>query len=181
LLRPVSTRSAEARLDDVARLTEWRNKFATAYLTEFQASHERTERWLAEVIDPDETRILFMVDDERGRTFGQMGLASIDWRSGSVEADGIARGADAPRGAMGESLQTLLRWARSQLGLGEAWLRVRSDNTAVGFYGRIGFTETRRVPLRRQADDEVIRWVEDPTISPGGLAVIYMGWSDPAT
>jgi RimJ/RimL family protein N-acetyltransferase len=180
LLRPVPCRHGETRRDDVVRLTEWRNRFATAFLTEFRADVHRTERWLVETVHPDDTRILFMVDDLNGVPVGCMGLASIDWQSGLFEADNVARGAPAPRGLMGETLQAMLRWAVSQLGLVDPWLRVRSDNTAVEFYERIGFVETRRIPLRRHAEPGTIRWVEDPTAPADGLAVVYMRWEDPA-
>jgi RimJ/RimL family protein N-acetyltransferase len=178
LLRPVATRGGEASADDVARLTEWRNQHATAFLTEFEARDEQTERWLAEIIHPDNTRILLMVDEPDGRTVGHMGLASIDWDSGSFEADAITRGVDAPRGLMGESLQTMLRWGRSQLGLSDAWLRVRSDNPAIGFYDRIGFTELKRVPVERHEEPGMVRWAENPDAS-GEFSIVYMGWNDP--
>jgi RimJ/RimL family protein N-acetyltransferase len=180
LLRPAATRRGEARDADVARLTDWRNQFATGFLTEFRAEHEQTEHWLTETVYPDNERILFMVDEPDGRTFGYMGLASIDWEAGSVEADSIVRGAPAPRGLMGESLQTMLRWAKSQLGLSDGWLRVRSDNSAIDFYKRIGFTEFDRVPLRRQSEPGMVRWVEDRTAAADGLAVVYMRWTNPS-
>jgi len=181
LLRPVASREGEIRAGDVARLTDWRNRFVTAFLTEFLADYERTEHWLAQTVYPDATRALFMVDEMDGRTVGYMGLASIDWDSGSFEADSIVRGATAPRGLMGESLQVMLRWAKSQLGLTDAWLRVRSDNTAIGFYERIGFAQIDRAPLRRHAEPGFVRWVEDRTVTGDGLAVIYMQWTDPIT
>jgi RimJ/RimL family protein N-acetyltransferase len=180
LLRPLSTRPGATRATDVARLTEWRNRFVAAFFTEFTAQPQRTERWLVETIHPDDGRILFMIDHPDGQTFGHMGLARIDWRTGSFEADAIVRGEDAPRGLMGDCLQTLLRWAQSQLRLGEAHVRVRSDNAAVGFYERVGFTETHRIPLRRQGEPELVRWIEDPSGPSEGLATVYMRWTDPS-
>lgn len=178
LLRPLSTRRSEIRPADVDLIAEWRNRFVTAFLTEFDADHESTERWLAEVIHPDPSRMLFMLDEIDGRSVGQMGLASIDWASGSFEIDSIARGEPGARGLMAESIHTMMRWAQSQLALTDAWLRVRSDNDAIGFYERIGFSETRRVPLRRESDSGHVRWIE----APGGgddLDVVYMAWTDP--
>ena len=181
LLRPVATARGAIRAADVARLTDWRNQHVTAFLTEFRAENEQTAAWLAETVHPDSSRLLFMLDEPDGRTFGYMGLAGIDWETGSFEADSIARGEPAPRGLMGESLQAMLRWAISQLGLVDAWLRVRADNDAIGFYERIGFTAFDRAPLRREEEGGIVRWVEDRLASDDTLEVIYMRWTDPAT
>jgi RimJ/RimL family protein N-acetyltransferase len=181
LLRPLATRPDAMNADDVARLTQWRNRFVTAFLTEFDADDERTATWLAETVRRDDTRVIFMVDDLEGRTVGYMGLAAIDWHSGYFEADSIVRGETAPRGLMGESLQTLMRWAMTQLGLGAPWVRVRSDNPAVQFYERIGFVEQHRVPLRRREEPGMVTWTEDESAdSEAGPTLVHMRWESPA-
>ena len=85
-LRPAGSDAA-----DTARLTEWRNRFVRAFLTEFEATEERTSHWLKESVAPDETRILFMLDLPDGGTVGYLGLAFIDWESGRGEADAVVR------------------------------------------------------------------------------------------
>src|SRR5687768_11930806 len=75
LLRPVATDPQSVNPTDVRLLTAWRNKFVTSFLTEFNATSEQTTGWLTNVVGPDDTRILFMIDDLTGRTFGYMGLA----------------------------------------------------------------------------------------------------------
>ena len=91
-LRPVITAGADENSEDVYRLSIWRNKFVTAFLTEFEATPERTARWLREGIAKDDSRILFMVDDLEGNTFGYIGLAFIDWDKSAGEADSVVRG-----------------------------------------------------------------------------------------
>ena len=177
-LRPVATRPGGLNEDDVARLTEWRNRFVRSFLTEFPATPERTARWLAEIVGPTDTQILFMVDDAEGRTFGYLGLVAIDWASGAFEVDAIVRGADAPRGLMSVALRTLMRWAQGQLGLREARVRVLSDNTALEFYRKLGFHEVRQVPLRRIEEPGMVRWVEDEGAPDGGRSLVHMVWSD---
>ena len=172
-LRPVAGRADRLDPADIERLTAWRNRHVRAFLTEFEATTERTAAWLVRCA-PDDSRILFMVDDPTGRAFGYMGLASIDWDTGTGEADSIVRGAESAPGTMSASLRALIGWATGPLGLRRIFLRVRSDNQAITFYQRLGFVERRRVPLRlNQVDASTRYWVEDKTAA-SGLFVAYL-------
>lgn len=177
-LRPVATKKELINAEDVRLLTNWRNRFVQAFLTEFQATESRTIRWLEQVVGPKEGKILFMVDDLNGHTFGYMGLDYIDWDQAYGEADAVVRGAEAAPGTMKRALQTLLAWARGQLGLRELGVRVRSDNTALEFYRKVGFYEVRRVPLHRVEEPEMIHWVEDETVENAEIYLVYMVWGE---
>jgi RimJ/RimL family protein N-acetyltransferase len=174
MLRPVATRLERVSPDDVRALTEWRNRFVQAFLTEFHATEERTRRWLVESVGPDDSRILFMLDDAGGRTVGYMGLAFIDWKTGYAEADAVVRGADAPHGLVTRALRTMWRWGRAGLGLSRLGVRVRSDNSAIAFYEKAGFREVRRGPLRRMEAADGVRWVEDASLADGELSLVHM-------
>lgn len=174
LLRPVATRSDRLNRTDVACLTAWRNRFVHSFLTEFEATEARTARWLVETVGPCDGKVLFMLDDPSGNTFGYMGLDFIDWDGGTGEADAIVRGLPAPHGIMGQALAALLDWAEA-LGLSQLGVRVRSDNSAVEFYRRIGFEEHSRVPLRRVEEPPIVRFVEDP-LAADRLALVHMRW-----
>jgi RimJ/RimL family protein N-acetyltransferase len=174
VLRPVATHKGSLNVNDVRVLTEWRNRFVRAFLTEFEADESRTARWLTEIVGPDETRILFMVDDARNQTIGYMGLAFIDWGSNSGEADAIVRGGEAPPGLMSRAMRTMLDWARVQLGLRTLGVRVRSDNEALNFYHKFGFRETYRAPLRRTEREDMVYWVEDDSLPPGEPSLVHM-------
>ena len=95
-----------------------------------------------ESVGPDDSRILFMVEDGHDRTIGHMGLAFIDWETGYAEADAVVRGDEAPTGLLTESLDTMWRWARGALGLSRLGVRVRSDNPAIVFYDATGQART---------------------------------------
>ena len=159
---------------DVQRLTDWRNRHVSAFLTEFEATPERTAQWLADVVGPAGDRMLLMADDADGRTFGYLGIAYIDWAAGRVEADAIVRGESADKGAMTACLLALLGWARDGLGLRDVWVRVRSDNPALGFYRRLGFVERHAVPLRRETEPGLVRWVEDPALADAEVSLVHM-------
>jgi RimJ/RimL family protein N-acetyltransferase len=166
LLRPVATDPRFLNADDIAALTKWRNKYVNSFLTEFNATAEQTSHWLTKILSTDDTRILFMIDDLAGRTFGYMGIAFIDWSKRYVEADAIVRGEAAAPGTMAACLKALLGWAKNGLGLHHIQVRVRSDNTAVEFYRKLGFHEETRVSLRKTTQADKIVWVEDSAPSP---------------
>jgi RimJ/RimL family protein N-acetyltransferase len=182
VLRPVATRGDCLNDADVRVLTEWRNRFVEAFLTEFQANEMRTARWLTNIVATDDTRILFMVDDARsGDTIGYMGLAFIDWENLSGEADAIVRGREAAPGLMKRAMRTMLDWAHSQLGLKTLGVRVRSDNPAVEFYRKFGFRELRRVTLRRVNRADMIEWLEDESLPMGEPSLVHMTLEDRGT
>jgi len=175
LLRPVPTGEPYLNLDDVRVLTEWRNRYVTAFLTEFTATETRTARWLTEVVGPGDGKILFMLDDAAGTTFGYMGLDYIDWENRTGEADAIVRGKPTSvPGMMTIAIQTLLEWGHGQLGLEEVGVRVRSDNEAVAFYKKAGFEEVRRIPLRSIQEPGMLRWVEDETMEEPVISLVHL-------
>lgn len=178
ILRPVSTNKDCLSADDVRFLTKWRNCYSKSFFTEFEATKSRTVKWLTEIVGPDETRILFMIDDIFGTTVGCIGLASIDWEKGSAEADSVIRGEDAPSGTMTRVLHTLIKWAQGQLSIQNIWVRVRSDNTAIEFYQKVGFNEIKRIPLRKVEDTSMIRWVEDKLLPFSEVSVAYMVYAE---
>ena len=159
LLRPIATVPGATGATDVRLLGEWRNRHVKSFLTEFVADDARTAAWLAGPIHGNGGKLLFMLDDLGGQRLGHLGLGFIDWESGYGEADAIVSGGASPPGLMKLALQTLLRWAREQLGLERLAVRVRSDNPAVAFYAKVGLREFKRVPLA----------VRRAPISPNGL------------
>lgn len=175
ILRPLPTSPERLNSDDVRMLTEWRNRYVRSFLTEFEATEERTAKWLTEVVGPDPTRILFMLDDVSGQTIGYLGLAFIDWEARTGEADAIVRGMSGTPGLMTKALLALLGWAHARLGLtGGLNVRVRSDNPrAVEFYSRLA-TETRRVPLREIDQPGMKRWIEDESLTTSPAELVYL-------
>lgn len=179
LLRPIATHPDLLNQNDIYNLTTWRNRFVSSFLSEFNATEERTANWLTEVVRFNESKILFMIDDLEGKSFGYMGLDFIDWKSKSGEADSIVRGEYAAPGTMKIALQSLLSWAKVYLGISDLGVRVRSDNTALNFYRKAGFREISRIPLEYKNESNIISWVENRLID-SDLSLVHMKYSQSA-
>lgn len=173
-LRTIPTAPGKLDARDVELLSEWRNRFVKSFLTEFVAHPARTAAWLEGPVHASDGKILFMVEGLDGVPFGHIGLAFIDWSSGYGEADAIVRGGEAPPGVMKLALQTTLTWARDQLGLTSLGVRVRSDNTALDFYRKAGFKETKRVPLARAEHGGDVTWSESAALAGAQASLVYM-------
>ena len=174
LLRPIATVPGALDAQDVRLLTEWRNRHVQRFLTEFVATDARTAAWLAGSIHANGSKLLFMLDAPDGTRLGHLGIGFIDWRGGYGEADAIVSGGASPPGLMKLALQTLLRWARGQLGLAHLAVRVRSDNPALEFYRRVGFVEHRRVPLMAEHGSDGTVWHEVPLHIESPVSLVYM-------
>ena len=173
-LRVIPTVREELDPVDLRLLSEWRNKYVKSFLTEFHAHPERTAKWLTEYVHQSDGKILFMLESLDGVRLGHIGLAFINWETGYGEADAIVSGGDSPRGLMKLALQTTLKWARDQLSLTTLGVRVRSDNTALEFYKKVGFEEIKRVPLRSEKNGEDINWFEDESFLAFEASLVYM-------
>lgn len=177
-LRPVTSHSNLLDLDDVKCLTVWRNRHVHSFLTEFESTDEQTAKWLTQIVHPDDTRILFIIEDLSSKPVGCMGIANIDWKKSFVEADAIISDGSTPRGLMSVALRTVLRWARGQLGLRNISVRVLSDNPALIFYKKVGFVEVKRVPLRSTQKLGITSWVEDLSIVEAERYLVHHIWND---
>lgn len=181
LLRPVATRTEKINREDVNRLTEWRNRNVQAFLTEFVATADRTTRWLLETVGPNEGKIIFMVDALEGHTCGFMGLDFIDWKDRSGEVDAVVSGGSSPRGLMKLALRALISWATHQLALDRIGVRVRSDNSALKFYQKVGFREVERVPLKRVSREDCVLWMEDKHVKTPDLYLVHLLYDNGGT
>lgn len=143
---------------DILRLTDWRNRNPRSFLTEFQATADRTRGWLTRSIAHDDTRVLFMIEAPGQDPIGYIGLGAIDWEKRNAEADSVVRGVESSPGAMTAAMKSLLNWARRDLGIESFSVRVLADNPALAFYQKFGFRETHREALRRVVKEDCVAW-----------------------
>lgn len=173
-LRPVATVAGALDALDVALLTQWRNQHVKSFLTEFVANDAQTAQWLSQSVHQNGGKLLFMVDTPQGERVGHVGLGFIDWDKAYGEADAIVSGGKSPPGLMKEALLTLMRWSRDVLGLRTLAVRVRSDNSALEFYRKVGFQEFKRVPLVASVVAGGVNWTEDPQAVDAVASLVYM-------
>jgi RimJ/RimL family protein N-acetyltransferase len=174
-LRPIATRSQNINYQDIALLTAWRNMYPKSFLTEFIATESQTFSWLTDRVHFD-NKIIFMIENCESPV-GYMGISFIDWNKSYLEPDSIVSGGIHPKGLMTAALLTLLQWSKGQLGLNNVGIRVLSDNPALTFYNRLGFVETKRVPLILKDKQSHYEWVEDAASINADRYLVYHYWS----
>lgn len=155
-------------------MTAWRNKHVKSFLTEFTATNIQTQNWLETAVHNNPGKMLWMVETLDGNKVGHVGLGFINWETGYGEADAIVSGGESPPGLMKESLITLLSWSKETLGLRDIAVRVRSDNAALTFYRKVGFTELKRVPIVARNSASGTDWHEDPLAVESSVHLVYM-------
>lgn len=148
-LHPIDCRKEHINASIVAMLTDARNTHRNSFLTYFTATPERTTRWLTGPVASDPTRILFSLQETRSnKLYGYMGLGYGDPGGSRIEGDAIVRHATHTEpGLMRLAFLRLVEWVRCSIGIREIWIRVLSDNPAVGFYQRCNFVKASEVPL----------------------------------
>lgn len=166
VIRPDGTRIGSLRVIDRARsnepslainLTQWRNASMRFFLSQFEATEERTKHWLNSVVIPSEDRILFELLDETGRAIGNAGVCNLS--DHSCELDNFIRGE--PGGDPNLFLaaeMTLLRWVFCDIGVEMVNLHIFSNNwIPISNHMSIGFTITGKYALSRVEKDDIIQ------------------------
>lgn len=145
----------------MALLSVWRKKHEFWFLTQFPISAERTAAWFENKVIKTPDRILFIIEVD-GKYIGHVGLFRFDFEKVTCEIDNILRGEDnVLPGIIGNSVSSMMQWGRDNLGIKGYTLQTTSDNEkALRLYGRLGFFETKRVPLVYNKTDEGGEWVE---------------------
>lgn len=177
-LRIVPTNPNCLDVSDIRLLTTLRNLYVKSFLTEFDANDNQTANWLSKAVHEDDSRILFIIENEFHERLGYMGLAYIDWKNSYVEADAIVSAGNTPKGLMTCALRTLLMWAKKSLLLENVGVRVLSDNPALTFYKKMGFVETQRIPLRRTEKDGFIAWIDDSSLNTSDRCLVHHQWNE---
>jgi hypothetical protein len=157
----------------IGMLTAARNANTSSFLTFFAATSDRTRQWLVNSVASDSSRILFVLKDiYSGGLYGYMGLAYGDALGSRIEGDAIVRYSEQTEpGLMRTAFMQLVEWVRKDLGIKEVWIRVLSDNPALGFYQRCSFESIYVSPLYEiRNSDGVIEALTESVNSGSGLS-----------
>ena len=163
-LRPVQATSADATL-----LSEWRSKHYQAFFSWIRPDENEMLAWL-KAYARDDKQIIFIIEDRKGTSIGQVSLYQINKEKRCAEFGRIIKASPrAPTGSMYNGLMLLLTWAFNRLKLGNIHLEVFADNQqALALYKDLGFQITEKtlyVPVT--ANDSFVRWtnIADITLS----------------
>lgn len=137
----------------VINLTKWRNNAKSFFLTQFDATENRTQRWLESVVLPSEDRLLFEVLDATGRAIGHAGV--FRFKDNSCELDNFIRGEQGGDPSLFlEAEVTMLNWLFCELGVSKVTLHVFSNNwIAIRNHLSIGFKVTGKYALSRKEEE----------------------------
>lgn len=182
-LEPIlCTDEALMRNDVVEMLTTARRQHSQSFLTYFEATEERTKKWLLNVVAPDESRVIFSVRSVQKRhLYGYLGVAFGDPAETYIEIDSVARhSASRVPGLMRKALLELVHWLKTGTPIKEVRVRVLGDVRAREFYTACGFVPTKEVPLYA-VRDESGRLTElsespHPFAAQSARTLLHMAW-----
>jgi len=160
------TRQVAEDAEIVARLTRWRQAQMQFFLTQFNATPDRTRTWLNSVVLKDDGRLLWLIRTPDGEAIGNYGICNL--RPDAVELDNLIRGEKGgdPR-LIYYAEVALLQWLIRTLAVREISLHVFSNNLLAGLLHReIGFRKTRTYRLTREAKGTEVNFIVDTKVSP---------------
>jgi len=131
------------------RLTKWRNQASRYFLTQFNATTERTKRWLEEVVLKDHSRLMFLIYSPT-KLIGQYGFKGL--AVDSVEIDNLIRG---EIGGHPELIYyaeiALIKWLFATFRIKRIYGFVLADNFIVlHLHQSVGFRHTDLIPLQKR-------------------------------
>jgi|GEM_PF-1112193 len=154
-------------------LGRWRKENEAFFLSQFEVTYDRTQKWYFDHMIKVPDRLLFMIK-AGGKYVGHAGLFRFDFGSRSCEIDNIVRGEKVFPGLMGAAIISMMRWGKEILGLEGYALKVLGDNDrAVRLYERLGYVETGRIPLVLENGKDGPEWHESAAGVPGAPARWY--------
>ncbi len=168
-LRPITADFRKTIPQCVALLSQWRVENPSIATGTFTVTHERTMKWLDNLVVNNDDRILFMIQALDANYLGHIGFAAFDETDRSAEIDSVLRGVkDASPGLMQAAMKAIMAWGQKELGLAAIHLKVFHDNPhAICFYERCGFEDAGRIPLVKVVLPDEEKWEisEDPNMT----------------
>ena len=170
------TKEADKNKKIIQLLAQWRKKHELWFPNQFPVTEVQTKEWFKSKVLAVSDRLLFLLSIH-GRYIGHVGLFRFDWERDSCEIDNIVRGeADVP-GIMQHAVSTMMQWGKRTFGIKTYSLQTTSDNQkALNLYARLGFAQTKQIPLVYAKTSEGGEWTEAPRWYSGNIRryAVYM-------
>lgn len=160
-LHPVTADYRETIPGCVELFSRWRVENPTISTARFAVTHERTEKWLDNLLISNNNRFIFLIQELSGEYIGHIGFANFRYDHRIAEVDSVLRGKkEGNPGIMQYAMQSLIHWGKETLGLEHIDLEVLSDNDhAISFYQRCGFYHDGQIPLEKVETPDEVKWV----------------------
>lgn len=145
----------------ISLLTKWRNQYMEFFLTQFNATFERTKKWLENIVIPANDRLLFIIYSAEGKPIGNFGICDLKENAG--ELDNLIRGekSDTPKMIFLCEI-ALLTWMFEYLNYDLVNLHVFSNNEpTIKLHKSVGFGFWKKMQLSRKQTPEHIQFLID--------------------
>lgn len=155
-IRAVSTKMPG--IDEfVIKATNARNIWKKAFLSEFNATTERTFRWI-QTIENNPFQVLFSIENFEKISFAHIGI-TYDLTEKTFEIGQILRFENQYKGGMTHALLSLSQWIFNKFDIPYIFLEcVYDNNEAMALYQRCGFKETAQMPFFKYEKNGEFIW-----------------------
>jgi len=164
-LRPIDSKLSNDEVI-ISSLARWRQIFMHYFLTQFEATNERTRKWLSNVVIKDNTRILFLIMDGINRAVGNLGICNIS--RDSAEIDNLIRGEGGgdPKLVFFSEV-SLIYWIYNTFSINNIYLHVFSNNLwTILFHESVGFVRGNTYRLTKKENHGEIYYTVDYSSKP---------------
>lgn len=147
----------------IKKLTKWRNNAMQFFMTQFNATFERTKNWLNKTVLSDNTRLLFIIYDSTGKAIGNLGFTKLN--EYSAELDNLLRGEHGGGSKLIYYTEVaIIKWMFSCLKIKEITGNIFLDNEILlSIHKKIGFSIREEFPLYRKIINNETRWIKGKT------------------
>lgn len=145
----------------ISLMTSWRQYYMQYFLTQFEASNERTKAWINNIVLPSNDRLMFLIHKEDGGLVGNSGVCNIG--DGYCELDNLIRGIKGgdPRLIYYCEL-ALLNWLYRDLKMNYVNLHVFSNNLpTIRLHKSVGFQIQRSHSLSKTEKQGITSYLLD--------------------
>lgn len=155
-MRPLTFQNLDS-LEILQKLTNWRNDNKSRFLTEFEATPERTRQWLANIVFKTPGQMLFLIY-EGSQLIGHLGF------KGLTDEDGVLDNAIKGEKTVEPKLfvfahKALAQWLFAFAKVSHLWGYVLTDNVAAIMMNRqIGWMDWVLCPLLKAEKNGEITW-----------------------
>lgn len=141
----------------IQKFTRWRKVYMRFFLSQFEATEQRTKSYLEDQVIMQDDRVLFAIYANDTLT-GHIGICNIT--DSSAELDNMIRGASGSNvDLMFYVERSCLQWAYKHLGVDTILARVISNNfLAKLLHERFGFILEKSTPLLKKMDKNTVTY-----------------------